>query len=566
MVFHRQSDPIRGLDPAAVSDVPSILAIARVYEGLLQYSYLERPYRVEPLLADGLPEVSGDGLTYRFKVREGVYFQDDVCFTDSGGKGRELVAEDFVYSIKRIADIKNRSPGFWVFDDRILGLDAWRSKTADLECPTDYDHGVAGLRALDHNSLEIRLKRPYPQLLWALCMHYGFVVAREAVEYYGGQFRNHPVGTGPYVLEDWQRNYRIEFARNPKWIETGRQEVFPALGGPGDDEQGLLADAGKAIPFIDRSVEFIVSDPSTRWLMFLTGRLGTSGITKDNWDAVMTDGKMLRESLASRGITLSSASTMTILYLGFNMDDPLVGSNRELRQAMAYAFDTGKWLTQYNSRIVQPNGPIPPGVSGYAARPLPYPFDLQRARRLMKVAGYPEGIDPETGRRLSVEVDIGDAQSPEVREGVELFASFMDKIGIRIVPNYVARPKFFDRLERRQAQCFRLSWLADYPDAQNFLQLFYGPNASPGPNRTNFANTEFDLLYEQMRDIPDSPDRSALCQRMVDIILEECPWIFLGIPLDHELQQPWVKNRKYHDFPYGMEKYWRVDAPGLGSS
>ena len=564
MVFHGQIYSIRGLDPAAVSDAVSILSIARINEGLLQYSYLERPYQVEPLLAQALPDVSEEGLTYTFKIREGIYFQDDPCFTASDGKGRELVAQDFVYSMKRIADIKNSSPGFWVFDDRIIGLDAWRSETRDLKHPTRYDERIPGLSAPDRYTLQIRLKRPYPQLLWVLCMHYSFVVAREAVEFYGDQYINHPVGTGPYTLHEWRRNYSIEFVRNPKWAETGRREVYPSRGASDQGEIDLLNDAGKEIPIIDRIVEFVVSDPSTRWLMFLTGRLGTSGITKGNWDAVMTDEKRLDESLTSRGITLSSAPTMTLIYFGFNMDDPVVGSNKELRQAMAYAFDTGKWLSQYNFRIIRPNGPIPPGVAGYSNRPVPYAFDLQRARQLMMVAGYPEGIDPKTDRRLTIQVEIGNAESPEMREGVELVASFMDKIGIRIVPKYSTLPAFFSRLERRQAQSFRLSWIADYPDAQNFLQLFYGPNASPGPNRTNFSNTEFDLLYEQFRDMLDSPERSAFCQRMVDIVIEECPLIFLGIPLDHELQQPWLKNRKYHDFPYGMEKYWRVDPSEMG--
>jgi oligopeptide transport system substrate-binding protein len=564
MVFHGQIYSIRGLDPAAVSDAVSILSIARINEGLLQYSYLERPYQVEPLLAQALPDVSEEGLTYTFKIREGIYFQDDPCFTASDGKGRELVAQDFVYSMKRIADIKNSSPGFWVFDDRIIGLDAWRSETRDLKHPTRYDERIPGLSAPDRYTLQIRLKRPYPQLLWVLCMHYSFVVAREAVEFYGDQYINHPVGTGPYTLHEWRRNYSIEFVRNPKWAETGRREVYPSRGASDQGEIDLLNDAGKELPIIDRIVEFVVSDPSTRWLMFLTGRLGTSGITKGNWDAVMTDEKRLDESLTSRGITLSSAPTMTLIYFGFNMDDPVVGPNKELRQAMAYAFDTEKWLSQYNFRIIRPNGPIPPGVAGYSNRPVPYAFDLPRARQLMMVAGYPEGIDPKTDRRLTIQVEIGNAESPEMREGVELVASFMDKIGIRIVPKYSTLPAFFSRLERRQAQSFRLSWIADYPDAQNFLQLFYGPNASPGPNRTNFSNTEFDLLYEQFRDMLDSPERSAFCQRMVDIVIEECPLIFLGIPLDHELQQPWLKNRKYHDFPYGMEKYWRVDSSEMG--
>jgi oligopeptide transport system substrate-binding protein len=558
MVLHAAVDRIRGFDPARANDVGTIRAVSKIYEGLLQYNYLERPYRVEPALAAAMPEISDDKLTYRFRIRDGIYFQDDPCFTATHGTGREVTAQDVVYSIQRIADAGARSTGYWVFNDRIIGLDAWRETTLDPAIPPDYDRAIPGLKAPDRTTVEIRLKRPFPQLLWVLTMPYGFVVAREAVEHYGDQFINHPVGTGPFVLERWEKNYRLEYVRSPKWAETGRVERYPVRGAPGDQEAGLLADAGQPLPIIDRVVNHVVGDPSTQWLMFLTGFFGTSYVTKDNWNAVFTADLGLTETFQALDIELSYAPTMVIRYIGFNMDDPVVGTNQKLRQAMATAFDTDTWLAFHNHRDIRPNGPIPPGVAGYTDRPIPHAYDLERAEALMAEAGYPEGVDPETGRRLTLQLDIGNAGVPEVRRATELFISFMERIGIRVEPRYNNRPAFFDRLDRRQVQFFALTWFADYPDADNFLQLFYGPNASPGSNRANYVNPGFDALYEEARTLQDSPERSALFQRMADIVVEDSPWIFLGVPLAHTLKHRWVHNFKHHDFPYGVEKYWRI--------
>jgi len=559
MVFYGPTARIRGFDPVKAGDVASAMAISKVYEGLLQYSYLERPYRVVPLLADGMPEVSDDGLTYTFRIRKGIYFQDDPCFVETGGRGRELTAEDFVYSIKRVADVKNASTGYWAFNNRIVGLDEFREASRS-PYPTDYDLPVGGLQAIDRYTLRVRLKRPYPQLLWIMAMHYAFAVPREAVEYYGSDFVNHPVGTGPYVLKSWKRNYRVEFVRNPKWTEAGRVELYPAKGEPDDVAAGLLEDAGRPVPFIDRIVQLVVSDASTSWLMFLRGRFAFSGVSRDNWDAVITESRDLTPELKRKGIVLSRTPAMDIYYTGFNMDDPVVGPNKLLRQAMTCAFNTEEWIRFHNNRITRPSGPLPPGVAGYVEKSSPYPFDLERAHRLLARAGYPGGKDPQTGRRLILTLDLGAAEAPEVRQSTELFIDFMRRLGIVIRPRYNNWPTFLERLERRQVQLYRLGWIADYPDAENFLQLFYGANSSPGPNHSNYRNPEYDRLYEQMRTMPDCPERTRLIARMVDILMEDCPWIFMSVPLEYLLRHRWLLNYKAHDFPYGMIKYYRVDV------
>lgn len=540
---------IRGFDPAHAGDLASVTAVGKVYEGLLQYSYWQRPYQVEPLLAAAMPEVSEDGLVWRFRLREGIYFADDPCFEATWGRGRELVADDVVFSILRIADVKVGSGGYWVFRGRIEGLDAFR-EASQGSGPTDYGREVAGLRAVGRSELEIRLTTPYPQLPWVLAMPYGFVVPREAVEFYGAEFVNHPVGTGPYVLASARQNYRYEYRANPKWAETGRDDRMSA------DAPG--ADAGRPLPLAPRIVDVVVGDPSTAWLMFLSGQLDWMDVSRDLWESILTPQWELRPELAALGIVLDQAPQLAVSYTAFNMDDPVVGPNRKLRQALARAFDGEAWREFQNGRIEIPTGPVPPGVAGTLEEPQPFGFDLDQARRLLAEAGYPEGKDPATGRRLTLTLELGQADNPEARQAAELMASFMERIGVVLELSYNNWPAFLQKIERRQAQMFSLTWVGDYPDAQNFLQLFASENVSPGPNRCNYVNPRFDELYRRLLALPPSAEREEICREAARVLLEDCPWIMTGYPVAVSVQQGRLGNRIRHDFPWGVEKYWRV--------
>lgn len=541
---------IRGFDPAHAGDQASVVATGRIYEGLLQYAYWDRPYRVEPLLAAALPEVSEDGLVWRIPLRKGIFFSDDPCFAATGGKGRELVAQDVVYSLLRIADVKVGSGGYWVFRGKIAGLDEFREASRSA-APTDYGREVEGLRATGPHELEIRLTTPYPQLPWVLAMPYAFVVPREAVESYGAEFVNHPVGTGPYVLASAKQNHRYEYRENPKWAETGRVETMPA--------HAPTPDAGKPLPLAKRIVDSVVGDPSTAWLMFLSGKLDLTDVSRDQWDSIITAEQELRPELAGRGIALSKSPQMAISYVAFNMDDPVVGPDKRLRQALTCAFDSDAWMEFQNGRMMKPNGPVPPGVAGATDAPPPYPFDLERAQRLLAEAGYPGGQDPATGRRLKLTLELGAADNPEARQAAELLASFLDRIGVVLEPSYNNWPAFLQKIERRQAQLFSLTWIGDYPDAQNFLQLFAGENVSPGPNRANYRSEEFDRLYGELIALPESPAREALCREATAVVMEDCPWILTAHPMAFSVRQARLRNHQRHDFSWGMEKYWRVE-------
>ena len=564
-VSYSQTSKIRGLDPGVSGEVSSSMAISRIYEGLLEYDYLARPYEVIPNLADSMPKISDDGLVYTFKIRRGIYFQDDPCFPD--GKGRELLAEDFAYSIKRVADVKNASSGFWAFNKRIKGINDFHDASKSAE-PTDYDQIVEGLTALDDFTLQLTLTEAYPQLLYILAMHYSFAVPREAVEFYGKAFANHPVGTGPYKLVEWRRNSRIEFLRNPKWVETGRVETYPTNGTPEQVAAGLLRDAGKPIPFIDRVVQYVIEDSTTAWMMFLSGQLDSSVISRDNWDAVITGNKELDNSLEKRGINLISSPTLNIFYLGFNWEDPVVGEsddpeqnlrNKKLRQALSCVFDFELMNQFMNNRLHPIGGPIPQPLAGSLKDASLYSFNLEKAEQLLIEAGYPDGIDSATGRRLELTMELGGASS-NTRQMMELMADMYQKIGVVLKASYNTWPSFIEKMNRRQAQMFQLGWVADYPDAENFLQLFYSKNESPGPNHSNYRNADIDRMYEQSRTMLPSPERTRIYEEMADIIIEECPWIFMYQPMDFGLTHSWYENYVSHAFPYGMSKYRKVNS------
>jgi len=539
---------IKGFDPAYAEDLYSHTVMAQIYETLMQYSYLERPYKVETSLAEKMPEISPDGLTYTFKIKKGVYFQNDPCFKEK----RELTADDFVYSFKRIADVQTRSTGWWIFDKRIVGLNEFREKTKTGEI--DYDKtDVPGLKALDRYTLQIKLTQPYPQFLYVLTMMYTAAVPKEAVKYYKDEFLNHPVGTGPYKLVKWVRNSIIVLERNPDF----RDEYYPTKGEPTDEKLGLLDDAGKKIPFIDR-IEFIIFlEDQPMWLNFLKGNIDRSGIPKDNYSSAITPSKELVPELKEKGITLWKTPMLDVTYIGFNMEDPILGKNKKLRQAISLSHNVERVIELfYNGRAIPAHTPIPPGLDGYDPDfKNPYQkYDPEKAKKLLAEAGFPEGKGlPE----LTYEVS---GTGTTERQMAELFKKELEEIGIKIKVNYNTWPEFLGKLNTRRAQIFGLAWAADYPDAENFLQLFYGPNSAPGPNNTNFNSHEYNKLYEKIRTMNPSPERTKLYKEMSKIIVEECPWVFGTHRLSFGLTHKWLKNYKPNDVATNTIKYYRIDV------
>jgi ABC-type transport system substrate-binding protein len=245
------------------------------------------------------------------------------------------------------------------------------------------------------------------------------------------------------------------------------------------------------------------------------------------------------------------------MYIGINLLDPVLGSNRPLRQALNAGFDYPEWERFYSGRILRCDGPVPHGVDGRLETPFAYTFDLEKSRRLLAEAGYPGGIDPETGRRLTLTLSIGRA-SQESREAGELMAAFYDRIGIRLELSFMTWDAFLKAVNEGRVQLYRMGWVGDYPDAQNFLQLFHSANVSPGPNHSAYSNANFDREYDAAMASRGAEERNRRWRRCQEIVREDCPWVFTHYNRVYSLVRSRVRNYRPSDFPYGQERFYRV--------
>lgn len=409
-----------------------------------------------------------------------------------------LTAVDVVRSLERLRDPKAVSPNGWILKD------------------------VATVAAPDARTVAIALKRRCPFFPWLMSM--------PATAVRGPQGE----GTGPYALTRWRKNHEMVFERRKR-----------EGGGRGFDVVRYL----------------VIDDVSTQWLMFLKGEIDFLGeVSRDNWDSVVGADGRLDPALAARGVRLHSIDALDVLYVGINMRDPVLGPNRKLRQALNAAFDSAAWEKFYNGRVRRGDGPVPPGVEGRLETPFPYAFDLSKARRLMSEAGYPGGIDPQTGRRLVLTLSIGRA-SQESREAAELMAAFYERIGVKLECDFKTWDAFLKATSEGRVQMFRMGWVGDYPDAQNFLQPFYSKCLAPGPNRSAYVSAAFDRAYEAALAAPTAAERNARWAECQEIVREDCPWVFTHYNRSYSLTRPNVGNYVPTDFPYGVEQYYENAVP-----
>ena len=542
------SAEVKGMDPIYANDRYSSNEVGRVYEGLLEYHYLKRPYTLVPNLAESMPTVSEDGLTYTFKIRQGVLFHDDAAFTD--GKGRELVAEDFVYSIKRLADPKLQGLGWWLLDGKIKGLNEWREKHSEL--PTvDYDEVVEGLKATSKYTVEFKLTKPFPQFLYSLAMPFTFATPREAVEKYGKEFLNHPVGTGPFILPTFKQTKKIVYKKNPNF----RKKLYPSEASEEFKAAGFLADAGKELPLVDNIVVNVIIESQPRWLNFLKGKVDFISIPKDNFDSAVTPDRNLSPEYKDKGISLLINPSLDVTYTAFNHDLKLF-QNVDLRRAMSLAYDVKKSNELfYNNTSLPAQSVVPPGIAGNVPSYVsPYRGpNIEEAKKLLAKAGYPEGkglpeitYDCPSG---TVSRQIGDYMKQQLAQ-----------IGVRIKVVTNPWPELQKKITKRQVMLYGIAWGADYPDAENFLQLLYGPNKAPGANGSGYNNPEFNKLFKVASVMQDSPERTALYEKMNRIASEQAPWIYGVHRQNFTLRHSFLKNYMSTDFETGQGQYLNIDS------
>ncbi len=642
----------RYLDPTASYANPESAYTFQIYEPPYGYHYLKRPYTLIPKsaaevikpryldksgqpLPDDAPAEAIAESVYDVKIKPGIRYQPHPAFAlDELGKPRylgltraelgdkrspldfehqgtrELVADDFVYALKRHATTRIEAPVFAVFADYLIGLKDYaetiKKEDAKLLAGLPRDVGdkpfldfrkwpLAGAVALDKTTYRVRLKGKYPQWSYWMAMPFMAPVPWEADAFYaqpgmsqnGLSLNQWPVGTGPYMMVDFVRDRRHVLKRNPNF----RGEPYPCEGMPEDQADGLLADCGKTMPFIDTLYVTIEKEKVSRKEKFRQGYLDVPEIERPEWGVDFRndadDSNAVKKLFDERGFKFPLMTDISCWYLGFNMLDPVVGrgdtpdqqaKNRKLRQAIAIAID---WEEGYGRIFkskggVAAHGPLPPGLFG-SREGQPGYFNpvthrmvdgkvLRRpiadAQRLLAEAGYPGGRESGTGKPLVLNYDFQRALTPEFKSENDWMVKQFAKIGVQLEIRATDFNQYQDKTLRGKHQIFWGGWLADYPDAENFLFLTYGPigrSKHQGDNYANYDNPAYDALYRQLQALDDGPAKQALIDQMVAMLQQDSPWSFGYFPYGGLAFQQWVTNGKPSILIRDMAMYYRID-------
>ena len=521
---------VTSLDPILAQDYFSSQMSAQVYEGLYHFKYKSNPLEIEPLLASEMPKISKEGTIYQIPLKKNIYFHPHASFQSNP---RMFVAEDFIYSLRRLADARNKSPSFWILENKIAGLDEWRKKLSTGQA--DYSTPISGLRALSPHLLEIQLTAPNFQFLQTLTMAATFVVPREVVDSSGADFGNHAIGTGAFKLDSWVRGSQLRFSKNQNYQ--------------------TLKINNEPLPHLEALVIYEITEAQPQRLLFWTGDLDVLQPQKNQQDLLMKKTRLLPQ-FEKLGYQLILSPSPDITFLVFNNENPYL-KNKLVRKALSMVFDRAFAIEHfYNFNAVAAHGPIPPTIDGYNLEHshLAPDFDIARARQLLVQAGYPDANGlPE----FNYEMASSNTAARQLAEFVKNQFALLN-IKIRLTAN--TWPQFNDKIKKKKADLFDYAWNADYPDAQNFLQLFYSKNISPGPNSANYQNSTFDRLYEKSLTLPANKERTLLYKEMEKIIIEDCPWIFQTHRIRPVVAQPWVKNYHFDIMMLDTMKYFSIDT------
>ena len=545
-----------GLDPAVASDIASLSLMENLFDPLLRYAYLARPVKLQANTVTAMPKVDDHGLTYTFQLRHGIYFTPDPAFK---GARREVTAQDYVYSLKRLYDPALKSPWLFLFEGKIAGDAALAPGKFGYQVP------VAGLQALDRYTLRIRLSAPDPNFLFYLASPASSVVAREVVEAYPGQVGNHPVGTGPFVMGEWKHSDKISLLANPDFRET----LFHADAADIPSAERALAASleGKRLPLLDRIDIKIVEEYQSRMLGFLGGEFDFLEQVPESVRDMVMSGNALKPELAQRGIVLTQFPVLQTYYMWMNMDDPLIGGYSKdkvaLRRAIALGYDSHEDVVLLKKGLALPaQSPLPPNVLGYdAAYRSPLGYDPALARALLDRYGYRTGDDgfrtlPD-GKPLTLVMSSEASTVGRLRD--ELWRKNLNAIGLRVTFKSDKKTEIIKASRLGKVMMFETNWVADFPDGDNFFQLLYGPNRDRA-NYARFDLWQYNQRYEQARAMPDSPQRQLLYRELSQLIAAYNPWVLLTHPISADLQQPWLKNYQRHPVELTPWRYLDVDV------
>ncbi len=547
-----------GFDPAQISDLYSRTIAANIFEAPYQYEFLARPVRLRPSTALAMPEVSDDFKTFTIRLKRGVFFADDPAFA---GKPRELTAADYVYSLKRLADPRLKSPHYsQIEEDGFLGLAELR-EAALAGKPFDYDREIDGLRAVDRYTLQIRLANANPRFADHLSdASLAGAVAREVVEKYGDRIMEHPVGTGPFRLARWKRSSLIVLEKNPGFRDQFYDEEAPA-----DDPLAVAAAArlkGRKLPMIDRVEVSIIEEAQPRWLAFLNAEMDVLEQVPEDFTLAAIPGNRIAPDLARRGIYAVRYARSDLALSYFAMENPVVGGYSAekvaLRRAIALAVNVDEEIRQVRrGQAIVGNGIIGPGSSGYDSgfRSEMGEYSRSRALALLDTYGYVDRDgdgwrDQPGGAPLVIEY----ATQPDnlSRQLIEQWKKNMDAVGIRIAFKTAKWPENLKASRAGRLMMWGVGQSAG-PDASDFLTLAYGPSKGLA-NHARFDLPAYNRLYDLQKSLPDGPERLALIRRAQELLVAYMPYKVHVHRIYTDLAQPWVVGMHRNVF---LREFWK---------
>ncbi len=550
-------------DPQVTSDLYSNTINDAIFDPLLKYDYLARPVKLIANTARDLPVVSDDGRTYTFKIKPGIFFADDAAFA---GKPRELTSSDYAFAIKRIYDPVLRSPWMWYVEGKIVGGDE-AHQAAKSAGKFDYDAPIEGITTPDKYTLRIRIKEADTNFLYIFATAQTAALAREVLERYKHDPGAHPVGTGPFKLTEWKRSHKIVLEKNPQF----REVIFHAERSGNAASDAIAANLnGQRLPLVDRVEVTIIEESQPRWLAFLGGETDYANVPSDYIGSAFPGGK-LAPNLVKQGLHGERFIETDLVFMYFNLDDPLMGGKTPfaadkvaLRRAIALGYDINEEINVIrNGGAARARSGIPPGVEGYDTN---YQTDVNdynpaRARALLDTYGYVD-IDGDgfretpDGKPLTLEI----ASEPDqlTKQFNMLWQKNMNAIGLRVKFKIAKWPDLNKDAKASKNMMWQLAWSADYPDAENFLQNLYGPNAGQS-NYANFRHPQFDKLYEQARRMPVSAARNHVYAEMNRIAAVYMPWIPQTHRYRNEVWQPWLIGYRKHPIYNQVWMYLDID-------
>ena len=532
-------------DPHKVSDVYSIIVNNGMFDAPLKYDYLARPPKLIPNTLAAMPEVSADLMTLTLNVKPGIFFADDPAFK---GKKRELIAEDYVYSMKRLLDPQLAAPEIGELEETIVGAAELLTRVRKAN-QMDFDSPLEGLKALDRYTLQIKLTKPKYNFIYNLAdCRISCAVAREVVEAYPQDLSAHPVGTGAYMLAGWKRSSKMEFVANPNF----REEYFD--GTPAADDtsgQAILAKMkGRRLPMVGRVEVSVIEEMQPRLLAYLNNEHDLLWRLPEEFANQVVPNRKLAPNLVKAGMQFESLPALDLTYAYFNMDDPLIGGYTPDKIALRRAINLA-YKTQDEIAIIRKNQAIPaqapysPGVAGYDPnfRTIASEHDPVKAKALLDMYGYIDR-DGDGYREMPdgspLVLRYNSTPTDRDRQMDELWKRSMDEIGIRIT---VRKGKWPDLLKEAYAgklMMWQLGSSFSAPDALRVLNDLYGPFAGMKGNITNFRLAEFDRLYEKAELLPHSPERTLVFQEMAKLVAAYAPWRINTHRINTDIWYPYV--------------------------